>query len=262
LIFNEWSREIWKYREVFYIFVWRDIKIRYKQTVLGALWAVIQPLFTMVVFTVFFGKLGKMPSEDIPYPVFSYSALVPWTFFASSLSLTGNCLVTNAPLLRKIYFPRITLPASNVFTGIIDFAIASVILFFLLAYYRIPASWSILLWPALMIPLVFLVLGLGMFLASINVKYRDIKHAIPFAIQILLFLTPIIYPMSIIPEKYRYLLALNPLTGLIEAFRSSLLPSRPIDVTLLLVSLLLTSIIFVVGFMLFRKTERTFADIV
>jgi lipopolysaccharide transport system permease protein len=257
----EWLNEIWKYRTVLYIFVWRDIKIRYKQTVLGAFWAIIQPFFTMVVFTVFFGNLAKMPSENIPYPVFSYSALVPWTFFSTSLSLTGNCLIANSNMLRKIYFPRIALPLSNVLSGLVDFCIASIMLILLMAYYHIPIGWGMLLWPMLMIPLIMLVLGMGMILASINVKYRDIKYAIPFGIQLMLFITPIIYPVNIIPEKYRLLLALNPLTGLIEAFRYSLLPGRNMDWNSFIVSIIITSTLFILGIVYFRKTERIFADI-
>jgi lipopolysaccharide transport system permease protein len=169
---NEWLKEIWSYRELFYFLCWRDTKIRYKQTVLGAAWAIIQPLFTMVVFTFLFGKLAKMPSDDIPYPIFSYSALLPWTYFAGALNAAGNSLVGNANLLRKVYFPREVLPTSSVLSGLVGFGIASVILLIMMVYYQMRPDWELLLWPVLMIPLVMLALGIGMILSALNVKYR------------------------------------------------------------------------------------------
>ena len=258
----EWIKEFWRYRELLYIFVWRDVKVRYKQTVLGAMWAVIQPFFTMVVFTLFFGKLIKIPSDDIPYPIFSYSALLPWTYFSTALALAGNSMLSHAGLLQKIYFPRLAIPMSQVLGGLIDFFIASVLLIGLMIYYHVPVSRGLLLWPFLILLLVVLALGCGMLLASINVKYRDIKHVIPFGIQLWLFVTPIIYPMSIIPNKYHALIALNPLTGLIEAFRSSLFPYRKVDWGLLSISIVMTTFIFICGLVYFRKTEKYFADII
>jgi lipopolysaccharide transport system permease protein len=257
-----WLKEFWEYRELFYFLVWRDVKIRYKQTVLGATWAIIQPFFMMIVFTVFFGRMAKMPSEGIPYPVFSYSALLPWTYFSMALSNSGNSLLAGANLVRKVYFPRVALPAASAFGGLVDFAIAFVILFALMFYYHITPGIGLLLWPILMIPLVLLALGIGMILASLNVKYRDIKYAIPFLIQTFLFVTPIIYPTSIAPERFRFLLALNPLTGLIEAFRASALPTKTLDWRLLGLSVGITLVIFVVGAAYFRKTEKEFADVI
>jgi lipopolysaccharide transport system permease protein len=257
-----WLREFWEYRELFYFLVWRDVKIRYKQTVLGATWAVIQPFFMMVVFTVFFGRMAKMPSDGIPYPVFSYTALLPWTYFSTALTHSGNSLLSGANLVRKVYFPRAALPAAATLGGIVDFAIAFVILFALMFYYHITPGIGLLLWPVLLIPLVVLALGLGMFLAALNVKYRDIKYAIPFLIQALLFVTPIIYPTSIAPERFRVLLALNPLTGLIEAFRASALPGKEMDWRLLGISVAMTFVIFVAGALYFRKTEKEFADVI
>jgi lipopolysaccharide transport system permease protein len=257
-----WVKEFWDYRELFFFLVWRDIKIRYKQTVLGAGWAVIQPFFTMIIFTLFFGRMAKMPSDGIPYPIFSYSALLPWTYFAASVRLSGNSLVAGANLVRRVYFPRVALPAASTLSGLVDFAIASIVLVGMMIYYDIPFSWGLLLWPVLLIPLVLLALGLGMILSALNVKYRDIKHAIPFFIQSLLFITPIIYPTSIASEKVRFLLSLNPLTGLIEAFRASMLPTRSVDWHLLGISVAITLVIFVVGAFYFRKTEREFADII
>jgi len=258
----KWIKEFWQYRELFYFFIWRDFKVRYKQTVLGALWAVIQPFFTMIVFTIFFGKFAKMPSEGVPYPVFSYSALVPWTFFSSAVGNSGNSLIGNSDLLTKVYFPRFAIPASAALSGIMDFFIASTILFGIMVYYHIPLTWSLLLWPVLVIPLIVLALGLGMIFSSLNVKYRDIKYTIPFVIQTLLFITPIIYPISILPERYQKISALNPMTGIIEAFRSTVLPDKKMDVMLLSFSIVVSILIFLVGLMYFRQTEKEFADIV
>lgn len=257
-----WIKEFWDYRELFFFLVWRDVKIRYKQTVLGASWAVIQPFFTMVIFTLFFGRMAKMPSDGIPYPVFSYCALLPWTYFSTSLNLSGNSLVGGAQLIKRVYFPRVALPAASTLSGLVDFAIASFVLLGMMVYYDIPFGWGLLLWPVLMIPLVLLAMGIGMILSSLNVKYRDIKHAIPFFIQSLLFITPIIYPTSIASDRIKLLLSFNPLTGLIEAFRAAMLPTRSIDWGLLGLSVAITLVIFVFGTFYFRKTEREFADIV
>lgn len=259
---TEWLREFWHYRELFYFLVWREVKIRYKQTVLGGTWAIIQPFFTMIVFTLFFGRLAKMPSDGIPYPIFSYSALLPWIYFSVALANAGNSLISNANLITKVYFPRATIPASAVLSGLVDFGIASVVLLGLMGYYRVQPSWELLLWPVLIAPLVLLAIGVGMILAALNVRYRDIRYAIPFCIQLWLFVTPIIYPTSIIPERFRILSAFNPLSGIIEAFRASLLPSRYIDWPLLGISAFMTLFIFALGTIYFRKTERTFADIV
>jgi lipopolysaccharide transport system permease protein len=257
-----WMKEVWNFRELFYFFIWRDIKIRYKQTVLGALWAVIQPFFTMVVFTIFFGNFAKVPSEGVPYPVFSYSALVPWTYFSGALALSGNSLIGNSNLLTKVYFPRFAIPAAAALSGILDFFIASLLLFGIMIYFHIPLSLGLLLWPALVIPLILLALGLGMIFSSLNVKYRDIKYTIPFLIQLGLFVTPIIYPISILPEKYKIFVALNPMTGIIEAFRSTVIPNKQIDLLLLLYSVVVSFIVFLIGLVYFRKTEKEFADLV
>jgi lipopolysaccharide transport system permease protein len=259
---NEWLKEIWSYRELFYFLCWRDTKIRYKQTVLGAAWAIIQPLFTMVVFTFLFGKLAKMPSDDIPYPIFSYSALLPWTYFAGAINAAGNSLVGNANLLRKVYFPREVLPTSSVLSGLVGFGIASVILLIMMVYYQMRPDWELLLWPVLMIPLVMLALGIGMILSALNVKYRDIRHATPFFINLWLFMTPVIYPTSIIPDHLQVLSALNPLSGIIEAFRASLFTSRQVNWQALGISCVVVTFTFTLGILYFKKTERFFADIV
>jgi lipopolysaccharide transport system permease protein len=257
-----WLPELWRYRELFYFLVWRDVKVRYKQTVLGMAWAIIQPFFAMVVFTIFFRKLAGMPSDGIPYPIFSYSALLPWIYFSQTITHSGNSVVGNRELITKVYFPRATIPASSAFSGLLDFAIASVVLLGMMVYYRIPPTASLLLWGVLVIPLLMLALGVGMFFAALNVRYRDIKYALPFFVQLWLFITPVIYPTSIIPKRFRTLFAMNPLSGLIEAFRASLLPSRTMDWHSLGISLAITVVIFATGTWYFRKTERTFADIV
>ncbi len=254
--------EFWRYRELFYFLIWRDVKVRYKQTFLGAAWAVLQPFFTMIVFTLFFGKLAQMPSDGIPYPLFSFSALVPWAYFSGAITFSGNSLVTHARLLTKVYFPRITIVVAATLTGLIDFAVASLLLLLLMAYYQIAPGWEILLWPLFAVPLVFLALGIGLILSSLNVRYRDFKYTIPFGIQLWLFLTPIIYPASIIPEKFRLLISLNPLTGIIEAFRTAIFPARALDWRLIAVSLAMTTAIFIIGIFYFQKAERDFADII
>lgn len=259
---HNWLKEFWHYRELFYFMVWRDIKVRYKQSLLGAGWAVIQPFFTMVVFTLFFGKMAKMPTDGIPYPIFSYSAVLPWTFFSQALTRSGNSLVANTNLITKVYFPRICIPTATTISGLLDLAMASVLLVGLMFYYKIEFSLGLILWPFLVVLLVLLALGVGMIFASLNVKYRDIKHTLPFVVQLWLFMTPIIYPTSIIPERFRILIAFNPAAGIIEAFRACILPNKPVDWNSLWISGSITLVIFVVALFYFRKTERAFADII
>lgn len=254
--------EIWRYRELFYFLVWRDVKVRYKQSVLGALWAIIQPFFMMVVFTVFFGKFGDMPSDGIPYPIFYYSALLPWTYFSGAVATAGISLETNRDLITKVYFPRTVIPAASALRGLLDFAIASLVLWAMMPYYHYVPDLGVLLWPLLLVPLIMFTLGISMVFAALNVKYRDIKHALPFVVQLGLFLTPIIYPMSQIPERYHLLVALYPMCGLIHAFRASLIPGQPVEPALLAVSTSVAVLVFVVGLIYFHRTERTFADVV
>src|SRR5262245_5106164 len=255
-------REFWLYRELFYFLAWRDIKVRYNQTALGVAWVVLQPLLTTFVFTLLFGKLGNIPSDGLPYPLFYLSALLPWMYFSATLSNSGNSLVANANLITKVYFPRAILPTSAAISGLVDFAIGCILLVGLLAYYRIAPSWEMLMWPFLVIPLVTLATGVSMILAALNVRYRDVKYTLPFLIQLWLFVTPVIYPTSIIPERFRLLIALNPLCGVIDAFRASLVPLRVIDWQLLGISLVITLAVFAIGAAYFRRTERSFADIV
>jgi len=258
----EWLFEYRHYRELFFFLVWRDMKIRYKQTLLGVTWAVIQPFFTMIVFTLFFGRMAGIDSEGIPYPIFSYSALLPWTYFSVAVSLSGNSLLANSRLISKVYFPRAIIPSASALSGIVDFAIAYVVLIGMLIYYKISFSWGMLWWIVFLIPLIVLVVSLGMILSALNVKYRDIKYAIPFFIQSLLFISPVIYPTSLVPETFQKYMALNPLTGLINAFRASLLPDRAVEWRSFLISLGVISILFVVAIIYFRKTEKAFADVI
>jgi lipopolysaccharide transport system permease protein len=255
-------RDLWRYRELFYFLAWRDVKVRYKQTTLGVAWAVLQPLLTMIVFTLLFGRLGKMPNDGIPYPLFYFGALLPWMYFSATLANSGNSLVMNANLITKVYFPRVILPTSAAFSGLVDFAIGCVLLIGIMAYYGIPPGWKLLMWPPLVVLLFSLALGVSMTLAALNVKYRDIKYTLPFLVQLWLFVTPVIYPTSIVPDRYRLLVGLNPLSGLIDAFRSSLVPARAIDWQLLWMSSVVTIALFAAGAVYFRRTERMFADIV
>ncbi|MGD8522332.1 MAG: ABC transporter permease [Desulfobacterales bacterium] len=255
-------RQIWNYRELFYFLTKRDIKVRYKQTVLGGLWAIIQPFFTMVVFTLFFGKLAKVPSDGIPYPVFVYAGLLPWTYFANALSSSGNSLVGSANLITKVYFPRLIIPASASLAGLVDFFIAMSILGVMMIYYQFLPGISILLFPVL-VGLTFLcAVGVGLWLSALNVQYRDIRYAIPFVIQLWMFVSPVIYPVSMVGEKYQWLLALNPMGGVISAFRASLLGHQPIDWLLLIISAVIIIILFFSGIFYFKRMEKTFADVV
>lgn len=254
--------ELWEYRELFYFLAWRDMKVRYKQTALGVLWAIIQPLFTMVIFTFVFGKMANISTGGVPRPIFYFSALLPWIYFSSTLSGAGLSLASNSGLLTKIYFPRIILPAAAALGGLVDFAIGSLLLVGFIIYYDIPVGLNLILWGVLVVPLVLLAFGLGTFLAALNVKYRDVKYAIPFGIQLLLFVTPIIYPSSVFPERFQWILELNPLSGLVEAFRFALVPSYDFHWRALAISLVVTAVILFLSVTYFRRTERAFADIV
>src|SRR5262249_4865739 len=225
-------------------------------------WAVIQPLFTMVVFTLLFGELANIPSDGVPRPLFYFAALVPWTYLSSTVTTAGMSLVVNSGLLTKIYFPRVILPSAAALSGLLDFFIGSAFLAPFAFYYRIPVGWSLLLWPVLVVLLFVLALSVGMFLAALNVRFRDVKYAIPFGIQVWLFVSPIIYPASMVPPRYQWLLALNPLSGLIEGFRYALVPTLPIHWHLLGISAGITSLLFIGSLAYFRRTEAEFADII
>jgi lipopolysaccharide transport system permease protein len=262
LVNRTWLSELWRYRELVYFLAWRDVKIRYKQAALGAAWALLQPLLTMMVFTFFFGRLAGIASDGIPYPLFSYSALVVWTYFAAVLGQGGQSLVANSNLITKVYFPRVALPASTAISGLPDLAVGLGFLGILMVYYGVQLSWSLLLAPVFLMALMLFTLGTSMLLASMNVWYRDIKYAVPFIIQLWLFVTPVIYPTTMLPEHLQGLMALNPLAGIVEGFRVCVVGGRPPNPTLTAVSLTMSVVVFVVGLVYFRNTERAFADII
>jgi lipopolysaccharide transport system permease protein len=254
-------REVWQYRELLYFFTWRDLKVRYKQTFIGAAWAILQPFITMVVFTIFFGKLAGLPSDSVPYPIFIYTGLLFWQFFSSALSETSNVLIANQSIITKVYFPRLILPLSSVLTKFVDFAIASLILVGMMIYYGYtPHLVGFLIVPLLLLITFMAAVGAGLCLASVNVKYRDVRYALPFFIQILLFLTPVIYPASI-AGKYSKLLALNPMTGVIQTARAALLGATEINWLLLSISSIACVFLLVIGIIYFKKVERFFADV-
>ena len=253
--------DLWQYRDLLYILTLRDIKVRYKQTYLGILWAVIQPLFMMIIFTAFFGRLAGIPSDGIPYPLFVYAGLLPWIFFSNALNSSGNSLVGNSSLITKVYFPRMIIPISAVASGLIDVLISFGLLLLLMLYYGIGFSPNIMMLPILTLLTALLATAIGMWMSALNVKYRDVRYALPFLIQLWMFATPIIYPSSLVPDKWRWWLKINPLTGLIEAYRSAIF-GKPFDLTGLGISIFIISIVLVCSAYTFRHMERSFADIV
>jgi lipopolysaccharide transport system permease protein len=254
--------ELWQYRELIYFLTWRDIRVRYKQTALGAAWAVIQPFFTMIVFSIFFGWLAKIPSDGLPYPIFAYCALLPWQLFAHSLTQSSNSLVANQHLITKVYFPRLVIPISTVLAGLLDFLIAFVFLIGMMIYYGMAptaAAWTV---PLFVLLALEIALGVGLWLSALNVQYRDVRYAIPFLTQLWLFATPIAYPSSLIPPQWRAFYGLNPMAGVVEGFRWALLGTGNPPGALLLVSVAATLIVLLSGLYYFRRMERTFADTV
>ena len=254
--------DLWEYRELLYFLAWRDIKVRYKQTVLGAAWAIIQPFSTMVVFSIFFGRLAKMPSDGIPYPIFAYCALLPWSYFAGALDRAGNSLVGNANLLTKVYLPRLVLPLSATMAGLLDFAIAFVVLIAMMIFYGITPTSAVWTLPFFLLLALATSLGVGLWLSALNVQYRDVRYTIPFLTQFWLFASPVAYPSSLVPEQWRVLYGLNPMAGVIEGFRWALLGKGSGPGPMLAVSVLVTAVLLVSGAYYFRRMEKTFADVV
>jgi lipopolysaccharide transport system permease protein len=254
--------ELWEYRELLYFLVWRDIKVRYKQTVLGVAWAIIQPFLTMVVFSVFFGRLAKIPSDGVPYPVFSYAALVPWTFFAHGLTQASNSIVGSSNLIKKIYFPRLAVPISSVTSGVVDFVLAFTVLLGMMFYYGIVPTVNLLWTPLLLLLALVTSLGVGFWLSALNVQFRDVRYTVPFLTQLWLFATPVAYPSSLLPEPWRTLYGLNPMVGVVEGFRWALLGTDTAPGPIIIVSALISLVLLVGGAFYFRHLERTFADLV
>lgn len=255
-------RELWTYRDLVYMLTWRDIKVRYKQTVLGAAWAVLQPLLTMVVFSIFFGRLAGISSGDVPYPVFTFAALVPWTFFANSVTQASNSLVQQEALLTKVYFPRVIVPLAAVLAGLVDVTIAFVVLVGLLLAYGIVPTAAVLTLPLLVLFAASTAFAVGLWLSALNVRYRDVRYTLPFIVQVWLFASPVAYPTSLVPETWQPLYALNPMVGVIDGFRWALLGDVPAPGIGLLVSALVVLALLIGGLAYFRRVERSFADAV
>jgi lipopolysaccharide transport system permease protein len=255
-------RDLWEYRELLYFLTWRDIKVRYKQTVLGAAWAIIQPFLTMVVFSLFFGKLAKVPSDGIPYPIFAYAALVPWTFFANGLSQSSSSMVENANLVKKVYFPRMVVPISSVISGVVDFVLAFLVLLAMMCFYGVFPTKNVICLPLLLVMAFVTALGVGLWLSALNVQFRDVRYTVPFLTQFWLFATPIAYPSSLLAEPWRTIYGINPMVGVVEGFRWALLGTETAPGLIIIVSALVALALLVGGAFYFRRMEKTFADVV
>lgn len=255
-------QEMWAYRELLYFLTWRDIKVHYKQTILGGAWAIIQPFFTMVVFSLFFGRLAGMPSDGIPYPIFSYAALVPWTFFANGLNQSSNSLVGSSNLIKKVYFPRLIIPISSVISGAVDFTLAFTVLLGMLFYYGIVPTWNVVWLPLLFLLALVTALGVGLWLSAMNVKFRDVRYIVPFLTQFWLFATPIAYPSSLLSEPWRTIYAINPMVGVVEGFRWALVGANTKPGPVIAISSIAAVTILITGAFYFRRMEKSFADLV
>jgi lipopolysaccharide transport system permease protein len=254
--------ELFEYRELLYFLIWRDVKVRYKQTVLGAAWAIIQPFMTMVVFSLFFGRLAGIPSEGVPYPIFSFAALVPWTFFANGLSQSANSLVGSSNLITKVYFPRLVIPTATALSGIIDFILAFIVLLGMMLFYGIAPTANVVWLPLLLLLALVAALGVGLWLSALNVQYRDVRYVVPFLVQFWLFATPIAYPSSLLPQLWRSIYALNPMVGVVEGFRWALLGTETAPGAMIFISAAAAVVILVAAIFYFRRMEDTFADVV
>jgi len=259
-------RTVWEYRELLYFLVWRDIKVRYKQTALGVAWIILQPVVSMVIFSLLFGQLLDVPSGGVPYPIFAYAALLPWNYFAGALTRSSQSLVGSAHLITKVYFPRLIIPISGVVSGLVDFAIAFLVLIGLMVYYGVTPTLAVLLLPAFLLLAVLTALGFGLWLGALNVRFRDVNYLVPFLVQVWMYITPVIYGSTLIPERFRFLLALNPMTGVVEGFRWALLGAQLAEAqppgAMLIVPIAISLLVLFSGALFFRRTERTFADII
>jgi len=254
--------ELWEYRDLFYFFVWRNIKVRYAQSVLGVGWAIIQPVFSMIVFTIVFGKLAKIGSEGVPYAIFSYAALVPWTYFSNALTQSGASLVGASGMISKVYFPRLIIPMSPVLDKLIDFGISLILLVGLMVWFKIAPTIWVLTLPLLILLMMLTAAGLGMWLTALAVQYRDVNYGMKFAVQLFMYASPVVYPASLVPDQFRLLYGLNPMAGVIEGFRAALLGTRPMPWDLIAVGSVIAFVVAVSGAFYFRRTERVFADVV
>jgi len=261
-VFSLQLRELWEYRELLYFLIWRDIKVRYKQTALGASWAILQPVMTMVIFTVVFGNFAKIPSDGVPYPIFSYAALLPWNLFASALSHATTSVVGSGHLISKVYFPRLIIPISATLSGLVDFAIAFVILLGMMVWFGFAPTMGALVLPLFLLLAVVTALGAGLWLTTLDVKYRDVHYIIPFFIQLWMFISPVVYPVSLVPAKWRLLYSLNPMVGVIEGFRWALLGKESPHFGVMGVSAVGVALLLFAGMVYFKRMERTFADVV
>ena len=261
-LFDLELRAIWRHRELLYFLAWRDVKVRYKQTVLGAGWAILQPVMTMLVFTLVFGKLAKIPSDGIPYPVFAFAALLPWNFFAQALSRSAGSLVGNAGLITKVYFPRVLIPLASTAMPAVDFSFSLLALAGLMIWYRMTPSWNLLALPLFLLLALLTALALGLLLSPINVRYRDVAYAVPFVVQLWMYASPVVYPVSLVPEAWRSLYSLNPMVGVIEGFRWSLLAAHKPDFELMVMSAAVVTCLLFCGLVWFRWMDRTSADVI
>lgn len=255
-------KEVWDYRELITIFVWRDLKVRYRQTVIGVLWAVLQPFLTMVIFSIFFGRLAGIPSDGIPYPVFSFAALVPWTFFANSLSQSSNSLINNSEMIKKIYFPRLTMPIASILAGFVDFVLAFIILLGIMLFYGYFPTINTLWLPFFILLAIMTAVGVGLWLGAMNVKYRDVRYMVPFIIQAWLFATPVAYPSSLLTGPWQTLYGLNPMASVVEGFRWALLGTGAVPGSMVAVSFVVSCLLLISGIFYFRRMEKTFADVI
>lgn len=253
--------ELWAYRELLFFLAWRDVKVRYKQTVLGFAWAVIQPIATMVVFSLFFGRLAKIPSEGLPYPIFSYAALLPWNLFAHAMANSSNSLVSSANLIKKVYFPRLAIPLATVVSGLVDFMIAFLVLIGLMFYYSVTPTVNVIWLPAFLLLALVTALGVGFWLSALNVQYRDVRYTLPFLTQIWMFSSPIVYPSSLVPEHWRLIYGINPMVGVVDGFRWALLGTHTQPGPMIGISVLCALAIFIGGLFYFRRMEKSFADL-
>ena len=254
-------KDLWAYRELLFFLTWRDVKVRYKQTALGAAWAILQPLFMMIIFTIFFGRLAGVDSAGIPYPLFALAGLVPWTFFSNAITASGNSLVGSANLISKVYFPRLIVPAAAMLAGLVDFALAFLLFCVMMVYYRVAPTIQVLFLPVLIVMTALFALGVGTWMSALNVKYRDVRFALPFLIQLWLFVSSVILPSSALPQKYRWLLMLNPMSGIIEGYRSALF-GLPFDWPAIATAAVITVAVLAYAIYSFARVERSFADII